>query len=76
MNPIRDSNGFCIQCEPNERGILVGAIDPKITRQQYNGYANNTQASEKKIITDLFKKDECGFNTGNFFDLILNDLFL
>ena len=65
MIPIRDSRGLCVQCEPNEKGILVGAIDPKITRQQYNGYANNTQASENKIIKNLFKKDENGFNTGN-----------
>jgi hypothetical protein len=23
MNPIRDANGFCIECKPEEKGIKV-----------------------------------------------------
>lgn len=26
---LRDSNGFCIRCEPNEPGIFVGKINRK-----------------------------------------------
>ena len=62
-NPIKDENGFCIPCKPYEKGLLVGVIGPKPINQ-YNGYANNNSASEKKIIEHLFKKGQRAFNTG------------
>ena len=31
----------------------------------YNGYANQKEASEKKIIRNLFKPNQNAFNTGN-----------
>ena len=70
MNPIRDSNGCCIQCKPDEKGLIVGIINPKNTKQQYSGYANSKEASEKKIIPNLFKSGQTGFNTG---DLVMAD---
>ena len=70
MNPIRDSNGYCIQCKPGEKGLIVGIINPKNTKQQYSGYANSKEASEKKVIPNLFKLDQTGFNTG---DLVMAD---
>ena len=30
----------------------------------YNGYANQKEASEKKIIRNLFKPNQNAFNTG------------
>lgn len=70
MNPVRDSNGHCIYCEPNEKGLLVGLIDNSTARQQYNGYANSADASNKKVIKDLFKTGQMAFNTG---DLVMAD---
>jgi solute carrier family 27 fatty acid transporter 1/4 len=62
-NPIRDKNGFCITCKPGEKGLVVGIIGNK-PLNQYNGYANNKSASEKKVIENLFKKGQTAFNSG------------
>ena len=64
--PIRNINGFCIQCDIGEKGLIVGAID-KSTKSDYSGYANNSQDTQKKVITNLFKKGQNAFNTGWLF---------
>ena len=71
MNPIRDENGFCIECGKGEKGLLIGIIgnSPKTA---FNGYANNAQASNKKIIENVFKKGQRAFNSG---DLMMCDNF-
>jgi hypothetical protein len=63
MNPIRDEKGFCVETRPGEKGLLVGIIG-KSTKTAFNGYANNSQASNKKVIEDLFKKGQRAFNSG------------
>jgi len=70
MEPLRNARGFCVPVEPGEKGIVVGLIDPAKTRQQYSGYANQSEASEKKIVRNLFKNGQNGFNTG---DLVMYD---
>ena len=65
-NPIRNSKGLCIHCVSGEKGLIVGLIDQRITRQQYSGYANQPDDSSKKIIKNLFKLNQTGFNTGLF----------
>lgn len=69
MNPIRDENGYCIKCEPGEKGLLIGIIG-KTPTTAYSGYANNTEASNKKIIQNPFKKNQRAFNSG---DLMVYD---
>lgn len=79
FEPYQDKNGFCVPCDPGEKGLLVGLIDPTKTRQQYNGYANQTEATNKKIIKNLFSKGQTGFNTGDLKTLVyitLSNLFL
>ena len=71
MNPIRDEQGFCIQCRPGEKGLLIGVIG-KSTKTAYNGYANNSQASNKKIIENVFRPGQRAFNSG---DLMMCDSF-
>ena len=73
MNPIRDKNGFCIRCDLNEKGLLVGLIG-NATTNEYNGYANNNDATSKKIIENLFKKGQKAFNSGNELHLSLNEI--
>ena len=63
MNPIRDKNGFCVRCDFNEKGLLVGIIGNS-TKSEYSGYANNNDATNKKIIENLFKIGQKGFNSG------------
>ena len=69
MNPIRNSKGLCVACEPGEKGLAVGLLGDKPT-VEYSGYANNKSASEKKIIDNVFKKGQKAFNSG---DLMMCD---
>lgn len=64
MNPIRDKNGFCIECKPGEKGLCIGIIGNR-PNQAYSGYANNKQASNKKIIENVFKRGQNAFNSGD-----------
>ena len=66
MNLIRDKNGFCIRCDFDEKGLLVGIIGSSTTNE-FNGYANNNDATNKKIIQNVFKKGQKAFNTGKKF---------
>jgi solute carrier family 27 fatty acid transporter 1/4 len=68
-NPIRDKNGLCIACSPNEKGLLVGLIGSS-PMTAFNGYANDPNASKKKIVENVFKKGQSAFNSG---DLMLCD---
>ncbi len=67
MEPLRDDQGKCVHIQPGEKGLVVGLINPKVTQYQYSGYANQTEASEKKVIKNLFKPGQTGFNTGKKF---------
>ncbi len=63
MNPIRNEHGFCIECKPGEPGLLVGIIG-NLPSQQYSGYANNSKETNKKVIENVFRKGQNGFNSG------------
>lgn len=69
LEPIRDKNGFCIQCEPGEKGLIVGLIQ-KTTKSEFSGYANSSEATNKKIIDNLFRAGQKAFNTG---DVLVQD---
>ncbi len=71
MNPIRNSDGFCIECKRGEKGLLIGLIS-SIPTSAYNGYANNDKASSSKVLQDIFKKGQKAFNSG---DLMVCDVY-
>ncbi|KAJ8672520.1 hypothetical protein QAD02_003779 [Eretmocerus hayati] len=62
--PIRGPDGLCILCQPGEPGVFVGKINPKKAVSDFSGYVDK-QASEKKIIHDVFKKGDRVFNSGD-----------
>uniref|UniRef100_A0A4W2HTA4 long-chain-fatty-acid--CoA ligase n=1 Tax=Bos indicus x Bos taurus TaxID=30522 RepID=A0A4W2HTA4_BOBOX len=65
--PIRDGNGYCIKVPKGEPGLLVC----KITQlTPFSGYAGGMSQTEKKKLTDVFKKGDLYFNTG---DLLMID---
>ena len=61
--PIRDKKGFCIPCEPGEKGLAIGVIG-KTTKTAYAGYANNKTASDSKILDNIFNRGQRAFDTG------------
>lgn len=65
MNPLRNEDGFCVECKPGEVGLIAGVIIKNSTRNDYSGYANSDDASNKKIIKNLFKPGQTAFNSGN-----------
>jgi fatty-acyl-CoA synthase len=62
--PIRDKNGFCIDCSPDEPGELIGKIIPGDPTREFKGYTDK-KATEKKILRDVFEKGDLWFRTGD-----------
>jgi solute carrier family 27 fatty acid transporter 1/4 len=69
MKPLRDKNGFCIPCKPNEKGVIVGAIG-NTAKTRFTGYANDKKATNSKVIQNLFKTGQNAYNSG---DLVMRD---
>jgi fatty-acyl-CoA synthase len=64
--PIRDAQGRCIRCLPNEVGEAIGKIlsAPTSVSGKFEGYSND-QESEKKILRDVFEPGDRWFRTGD-----------
>uniref|UniRef100_A0A665VAD2 long-chain-fatty-acid--CoA ligase n=2 Tax=Echeneis naucrates TaxID=173247 RepID=A0A665VAD2_ECHNA len=60
--PVRDSNGLCVEAPKGETGLLVS----KITHiAPFVGYAQNEEQTEKKRLRDVLKKGDLYFNSGD-----------
>ncbi|XP_059192025.1 hsFATP2a_ACSVL_like domain-containing protein [Centropristis striata] len=60
--PIRNSEGLCIEAAIGETGLLVGRVTP---RSPFVGYAGNQTQTEKKRLRNVLKKGDLYFNTGD-----------
>ncbi|KAF6738860.1 Very long-chain acyl-CoA synthetase [Oryzias melastigma] len=60
--PVRNSQGLCIEASTGETGLLVGKITH---RSPFVGYAGNKQQTEKKRLSDVLVKGDLYFNTGD-----------
>lgn len=67
--PIRDKNGMCIPCKPNEPGMFVGQIKANDPSREFHGYVDE-KASKKKVWKDVFHKGDTAFVSG---DLMVMD---
>lgn len=61
--PVRGADGFCIRADTDEAGEAIGQIGDDI-RQRFEGY-NDEKATEKKLLRDVFEKDDLWFRTGD-----------
>jgi acyl-CoA synthetase (AMP-forming)/AMP-acid ligase II len=66
--PIRNQQGFMAPVKKGETGLLITEINAK---QPFEGYTDK-EASEKKILKDVFKSQDRWFNTG---DMVINQGF-
>jgi fatty-acyl-CoA synthase len=66
QQPIRDAQGFCIECEADEPGEVIGKImkDASKPGQRFEGYASATD-TDKKVLHDVFEKGDSWFRTGD-----------
>jgi fatty-acyl-CoA synthase len=64
--PVRDEQGFCIRCGPNEAGEAIGKMvdDPSNVGSRFEGYTNKN-ASDSKILRDVFKPGDAWIRTGD-----------
>lgn len=64
--PLRDpETGLCIECEEKEPGQLIGRISKRSPVRQYDGYVSE-QASEKKVLRNVFKPGDAWFASGEY----------
>lgn len=61
--PVRGPEGFCIECGPGQIGECIGKIGGD-ARGEFSGYVDK-QASEKKVLRDVFEKGDAWFATGD-----------
>ncbi len=64
--PVRNEQGYCIRCAPNEVGEAIGQIlkDTSNFGGRFEGYSSS-EASEKKILCNVFKFGDTWFRTGD-----------
>ena len=69
--PFRDERGFCVRCEPEEAGEVIGKItsDRANYSGRFEGYTSEDQ-TERKILRNVFEHGDAWFRTG---DLMRND---
>ena len=58
---VKNDEGFCIEVEKGEAGLCIGHINPNA---QFEGYTNK-EATEKKILRNVFEEGDAYFNTGD-----------
>jgi fatty-acyl-CoA synthase len=66
QQPVRNAQGFCVRCAPNEPGEVIGRIvkDPSKPGNRFEGYAAEKQ-NENKILHDVFRRGDAWFRTGD-----------
>jgi fatty-acyl-CoA synthase len=64
--PMRNQEGFCVRCKSNEIGEAIGKIPENGSNPnaRFEGYAD-PQASEKKVLRDVFAPGDAWFRTGD-----------
>jgi fatty-acyl-CoA synthase len=64
--PIRNEQGFCRRCGPNEVGEAIGKIvtDAVNVSARFEGYTS-VDATERKILRNVFEPDDAWFRTGD-----------
>jgi fatty-acyl-CoA synthase len=67
--PVRDDDGRCVACGPDQVGEAIGRIDPTDARFRFDGYGSE-EDTEKKILRDVFEPGDAWFRTG---DLMTRD---
>jgi fatty-acyl-CoA synthase len=64
--PLRNPQGFCIPCAPNQPGEALGKVmnDPANAGSRFEGYTTQ-EASEKRILRDVFAAGDAWVRTGD-----------
>lgn len=73
---VRDADGFCIECGPNEVGeLLIHLQDsPRTAASEFRGYTDEG-ATAKKIVTDVFERGDRYYRAGDLMRFDEEDYF-
>ncbi len=66
---LRDARGAAVRCRPEETGLFLAAINDL---NPFSGYKNNKNATNAKVIEDVFKKGDRYFISGDLFKMHKN----
>ena len=58
---VRDAAGHCTEVSPGEPGLLLGHINAEA---EFEGYTN-PEATERKIVRNVFEEGDAWFNSGD-----------
>ena len=62
--PARCGDGWCIRCAVDEVGEAIGKVDQAQAGRRFEGYTS-ADASEQKILRDVFEPGDAWFRTGD-----------
>ena len=64
--PVRNEQGFCVPCQPNEAGEALGQLLQNASNigSRFEGYTSQ-EASEKKLLRDVFAPGDAWYRTGD-----------
>ena len=64
--PVRNEQGCCIRCAPNEAGEAIGRLlkNSSNVGSRFEGYTSE-EASEKKILRNVFEPGDAWYRTGD-----------
>ena len=65
--PVRNPSGFCEIVDYNETGELIGIISDRDLTREFSGYKGLPNQTQKKVLTDVFKKGDKFFRSGDLF---------
>ena len=63
--PVRGEDGLCVLCDIDETGEVVGLLKEGDPRATFAGYANDTDATNKKILRNVLVEGDAYFRTGD-----------
>jgi fatty-acyl-CoA synthase len=66
QQPLRNEEGLCVECRPDEPGEVIGRIVRDASRPgaRFEGYASAAD-TQQKLLRDVFKKGDSWFRTGD-----------
>jgi len=64
--PVRNEQGFCIRCAPNEIGEALGKLPDDLSKvgARFEGYASKEDTAAK-ILRDVFVRGDAWYRTGD-----------
>ncbi|HEX4157007.1 MAG TPA: long-chain-acyl-CoA synthetase [Rhizomicrobium sp.] len=61
--PVRDAEGFCMECADGEVGEAIGKITSE-PKTRFEGYTRESD-TEKKVLRHVFQRGDAWFRTGD-----------